>query len=61
MTYQPGQLLQTGDYYMFVVVEDKGGDICVTPAWGYPLHYGDTQGELYWYRRDLLSPVPVSW
>ena len=55
-TYNPGDLVHTGDYYVYQVVRDGGNTVTVTPAYGYPLQWGDREGAEYGYQKTLLYP-----
>ena len=55
--YQSGQLVQTGDYYNYEVIEDKGTSVIVTPAYGHPTQWGESEGENYEYKKESLYPV----
>lgn len=51
-----GDLCHTGDYYVYEVVKVEKLITTVTPAFGYPLQWGDEEGKEYGYRHDLLHP-----
>lgn len=54
--YQSGDLVHTGDYFVYEIVQDNGDNVVVTPAYGYPTQWGDKEDEHYGYRKDLLYP-----
>ena len=55
--YQSGQLVQTGDYFNYEVIKDKGNSVIVTPAYGSPVQWGEREGENYEYNKNSLYPV----
>ena len=56
ITYQAGDLVHTGDYYVYQVIKDKGNTVEVIPAWGYPLQWGEQEGMIYEYKKVNLHP-----
>jgi hypothetical protein len=55
--YHSGDLVHTGDRFVYEVVEDAGTDqIEVTPAYGHNTQCGEQQGENYIYLATSLYP-----
>jgi hypothetical protein len=57
LTFNQGQLVQTGDYFQYVVVQDKVDTVIVTPDQGHFTQWGEHQALEYEYSKDSLYPV----
>ena len=56
INYAPGDVVHTGDYFTYEVIEDKGTSVVVQPAYGYSLQWGETQEGQYEYAKSSLHP-----
>ena len=56
INYAPGDVVHTGDYFTYEVIEDKGTSVVVQPAYGYSLQWGETQEEQYFFAKSSLHP-----
>ena len=56
ITYRPGDLVHTGDYFTYEVIEDKDTSVIVQPAYGYSLQWHETQEGQYEYAKTSLHP-----
>jgi len=57
ITYKFGDQVQTGDFFQYEVIEDKGDTVVVTPAYGHNVQWGEKGGEKYEYKKEDLIPV----